>query len=76
MTRGAQAMGGIAFAVFLGFIALGEPLLDFVVGAEFLPAYQPLVILSFGFFLRASFGPTDVLMNMTGQEGAIIWARE
>jgi O-antigen/teichoic acid export membrane protein len=45
------------------------------VGSEFRPAYLPLVILSFGMFVRAFFGPFEMLMNMTGHEGAIIRAR-
>jgi len=75
VTRGAQAMGLATLVVFLGFAALGGDLLEFAVGPEFRPAYLPLVILSFGFFVRASFGPTDILMNMTGHEGTVVRAR-
>jgi O-antigen/teichoic acid export membrane protein len=75
VTRGAQAMAASALLVLLVFAGFGEELLDLAVGSEFRPAYLPLVILSFGLFVHACFGPLDALMNMTGHEGTIIRAR-
>jgi O-antigen/teichoic acid export membrane protein len=75
VTRSAQAMTASALLVSIGFAAFGGELLDLAVGSEFRPAYLPLVILSFGMFVRAFFGPFEMLMNMTGHEGAIIRAR-
>lgn len=75
VTRGAQAMAASALLVLLVFAGFGEELLDLAVGSEFRPAYLPLVILSFGLFVHACFGPLDALMNMTGHEGTLIRAR-
>ena len=75
VTRGAQAMAVSTLLVVLGFAGLGGELLDLAVGAEFRPAHLPMVILSFGLFVRACFGPFEMLMNMTGHESTIIRAR-
>jgi O-antigen/teichoic acid export membrane protein len=75
VTRGAQAMAGSALVVLIGFALLGGELLELAAGPDFRPAYLPLVILSFGTFVQASFGPFEMLMNMTHQEGTIIRAR-
>jgi O-antigen/teichoic acid export membrane protein len=75
VTRSAQAMGGSALVVLVGFAAFGSELLEIAVGAEFRPAYLPLTLLCLGTFLSASLGPLAMLMNMTGNEGAVLRAR-
>lgn len=72
VTFGARAMAASTFLVVLVFAGFGGKMLDLAVGPEFRPAHLPLVILSCGLFVRASFGPLDMLMNMTGHEGTII----
>jgi len=75
LTRGAQAMAGSTLVVLIGFTLLGRELLEVVVGPDFRPAYLPLVVLSLGLFARTFFGPCEVLMVMTNQEGTIVRAR-
>jgi len=64
------AQGALAFALpaVLGFAAFGEWLLVNLFGAEFSAAYWPLLILAVGQLLNAGFGPTGLLLNMTGHE--------
>jgi O-antigen/teichoic acid export membrane protein len=75
VTRSAQAMAASALMVTLVFAVFGGELLDIAVGPEFRSAHLPLVVLSIGLFIRACFGPLEMLMNMTGQEGALVRAR-
>ncbi|MEK6216160.1 MAG: oligosaccharide flippase family protein, partial [Boseongicola sp.] len=72
VTRGAQAMSASTFLVVLLFVGFGGEMLDLAVGPEFRSANLPLVVLSIGWFIRACFGPLEMLMNMTGHESTII----
>jgi O-antigen/teichoic acid export membrane protein len=50
-------------------IAAGRPLLA-LFGPEFIAGYPVMCILVVAFLVRAAIGPVDVLLNMTGGQGA------
>jgi O-antigen/teichoic acid export membrane protein len=50
-------------------IAAGRPLLS-LFGPEFVAGFPVMCILVVGFLARAAIGPVDVLLNMTGGQGA------
>jgi O-antigen/teichoic acid export membrane protein len=49
---------------------LGPQLITVVFGAAYAPSYVPMIILSFGHLIVASFGPIVIVANMTGHERA------
>jgi len=75
ISQGARGMAATTLLVLIVLVLAGEWLLDLVLGAEFLPAYQPLILLCAAWSLRAAFGPVESLMEMTGHEGAVVRAR-
>ena len=66
--RTAQAALAFALPATLLFVAFGDWLLVTLFGAEFRGAYWPLVVLAIGQLVNAWFGPTGMLLNMTGFE--------
>ncbi len=67
-TRTAQVMAAAVMALSLPFIFAGEPMIGFIFGADFAPAYTSVVILCAGQVISASFGPNANLLTMTGHE--------
>ena len=62
----------------IGVLVLGRPVLN-LFGEGFDSAYVPMLILSFGQLVTATTGPTNALLNMTGEERAVtatyvVWA--
>lgn len=55
-------------SVVLFFVAFGRSAIDFLFGAEFVSAYQPLVILFGGHVIIAAAGPAGRLLMMAGYE--------
>lgn len=68
VTRTAQASLLFAILAWVAFALLGEWLLITFFGAEFTPAFLPLLILGLGQVLNAGFGAVGLLLNMTGHE--------
>jgi len=66
--RTAQAALGIGLLVGALFALYGEWLLVTLFGPDFREAYWPLLILACGQLANAGFGPTGLLLNMTGHE--------
>lgn len=61
----------------LGVLALmlaGSPLIAFLFGEAYVPAYTPLMILSGGSFLISCFGITGSYLNVTGRERVVVKA--
>lgn len=56
--------------ILLGLVLLGKPILHRFFGADFVVAYQALVILVFGQFVNSTCGSTGMFMNMTGRQAA------
>lgn len=72
--RAAQAMtAGVALLI-VPFLLIGPPLLAFVFGSDFGPAYPALMIMAFGQLISAVFGPNATLLNMTGHEKRVTLA--
>lgn len=67
-TRSAQAVLVIAVPMVLLFLLLGEPLIGWIFGEDYVPGYWPLVILCVGQLINALVGSVGVLLNMTGHE--------
>lgn len=67
-TRAAQVMAAAVLALTLPFVFFGEPLISFIFGDEFGPAYLSVLILCAGQIISASFGPNASLLVMTGHE--------
>lgn len=66
--RTGQASLAFALPATLAFAVLGKWLLATLFGDEFVGAYWPLLILALGQLANAGFGPTGMLLNMTGFE--------
>ncbi len=58
----------VALPIFLLIILFGEKALIFTFGQDYICAYIPLVIISFGQVVNASVGCAGLLLNMTGHE--------
>ena len=69
LTQVARAGSAVALIVLICFVLGGHWLLDTIFGAEFLPAWSALIILSLTETTRALFGPGAMLMNMVRHEG-------
>ncbi|MGM0516899.1 MAG: lipopolysaccharide biosynthesis protein [Pseudomonadota bacterium] len=69
--RTAQAALAFAVPATLLFVVFGDWLLATLFGDEFRGAYWPLVVLAVGQLVNAWFGPTGMLLNMTGFERAV-----
>lgn len=54
--------------ILLFLIGLGKPVLTLLYGAEFVSAYQPIIIIVIGQFINAISGSTGIFMNMTGHQ--------
>jgi O-antigen/teichoic acid export membrane protein len=54
--------------VVAAFLLFGKLFLGLVFGAEFIPAYSPLIILACGQLVSSAAGSVAVLLNMTGNE--------
>lgn len=66
--RVSQAALTFAVSAVLVFAVFGEWLLVMLFGPEFGAAWLPLLILGLGQVAHAGFGPTGLLLNMTGHE--------
>lgn len=66
--RTAQAALAFAVPATLLFIVFGEWLLVTLFGNEFRGAYWPLLVLAVGQMVNAWFGPTGLMLTMTGHE--------
>lgn len=66
--RTAQAALAFAVPAMVLFVMFGEWLLVTLFGDEFQSAYWALVVLASGQLVNAGFGPTGMLLNMTGHE--------
>lgn len=75
LSQGARGMAATTLLVLVLLAVAGEWMLGLAFGADFLPAYQPLMLLCAAWSLRAFFGPVEPLMEMTGNEGAVLRAR-
>ncbi len=67
-TRSAQAMAAAVLALTLPIVLWGSPLLAFIFGDEYAPAYTALVLLCAGQLVNAGFGANANLLTMTGFE--------
>jgi len=67
-TAVARATLALAIPVALVFVVLGKPILRSLFGADYLPAYPALVILSLSHVIHAYFGLLGPLLNMAGHE--------
>jgi O-antigen/teichoic acid export membrane protein len=56
-----------SLAAAIGLVALGKPLLA-LFGAQFVDGYGVMLILVAGFLMRASMGPSELLLNMLGEQ--------
>jgi len=67
---GLGALGGTAVSLplFILFALVGESLLSFVYGPEYVGAFAPLMVLAGAQTINAVFGSTGALLNMTGNE--------
>jgi len=71
VTACARGSLAVALPATLVFVLLGEWLLRWVVGVEYIGAATALAILSFGQIANASMGLVGLLLNMTGHEGIV-----
>jgi O-antigen/teichoic acid export membrane protein len=67
-TRSARLMFTASLPIGLAFIVFGNELLTFAFGADYVPAYASLVILSVGQLFNVFAGSVGMLLNMTGHE--------
>jgi len=66
----------IAIPVVLVFSTVGDTVISWVFGVEYVGAYLPLTILAIGQLINAGFGSVGFLLNMTGHErivSKILW---
>jgi O-antigen/teichoic acid export membrane protein len=66
----------IAIPVVLVFSTVGDTIVSWVFGVEYVGAYLPLTILAIGQLINAGFGSVGFLLNMTGHErivSKILW---
>jgi len=68
VTYAARFGAAFALLLFLTYFLFGEKVLSLLFGAEYIPGWMALVILSFGRLLNAVAGPVVFLLNMTGYE--------
>lgn len=66
VTAAARIMSGLLVAGTVVFAIIGTWLIDWVVGAEFLPAYWPIMIMLGGLVATAVLGPNVMLLQMAG----------
>ncbi|WP_457637195.1 oligosaccharide flippase family protein [Oceanithermus sp.] len=69
------AQGALSLNILLTiiFIIFGKSFFNFVFGAEFSPAYLPLLILLAGQLVNSSVGSVAYLLNMSGHERETVW---
>ncbi|MGE0211550.1 MAG: oligosaccharide flippase family protein [Parvibaculaceae bacterium] len=69
----AAAVAAFAGTAFTGLLLLvtGKPLLASFFGPEFVPAWQPMMIMTFAVLVNASFGAAPVLLNMCGRSRSL-----
>lgn len=58
----------VGLMISIGYWILGNFLISLFYGQEYLPAYLPLVILSFGQLINIGAGSVGVVLNMTGYQ--------
>lgn len=68
VTIGARAILALALVPVALFVSMGESILGWVFGAEYMFGAVPLAILALGQLANAGFGPVGALLNMTGHE--------
>jgi O-antigen/teichoic acid export membrane protein len=69
ITYAARLSAGFSFFALCILVVLGKNILG-IFGAEFVKGYGQLVVISTGYFVSASIGHTDSIMNMTGNQRA------
>lgn len=67
-TVSARIVSFLTLSVSTIFLTLGKPILAFVFGSEFAPAYAPMSILVVGQLVNSLTGSVGMLLNMTGHE--------
>ena len=72
VTQAARAISATAIAALIAVAIAGQWLIGVTFGEEFIPAYPALVLFCAGLAVKAYFGPVEVLMTMTRNEGAIV----
>jgi O-antigen/teichoic acid export membrane protein len=55
-------------------VVLGSPAISFLYGEDFLPAYQPLLVLFVGYVMSAFAGPVNTVLAMTGNQNRALFA--
>lgn len=68
--------GSVALVLFSIITVFGDELLTLFFGEPFAAAYVPLVLLSAGYCVNASFGPLGILLSMSRQEklvSRVLW---
>lgn len=68
VTASARVVLSLTLPVVIMFLLFGKPILRFVFGAEFMPAYEPLSILALGQLVNSVTGSVGFLLIMTGHE--------
>lgn len=63
----------ICFGGWLAFAALGDRILEFAFGKEYVAAYHAALILIFAQVLSTFLGPVGMILNMARQESAHFW---
>lgn len=68
----AQKSARLSFFVALGmtlvFFIMGEGLIEFVFGSDYIQSYLPLLLLAAGQLIHAGLGPGGTVLNMSGYE--------
>lgn len=75
VTRSALLAGGVAAGVFGLLVVLGQPLLHYIFGAEFVAAYEVMLLLSLAGVIATAAFPLEPLLISSGRIRAMLTAR-
>ena len=69
LRQGSLLMGGYTLAAALGLILLGQPLIRYIYGSDYLPSYPALIILLIGYLAANTFYWRRIALLALGQPG-------